>query len=73
MTFRSRIIDSSKFDDGSSTDVYEISDGDQLIGTKTIRCPATGPVEITYKLGDRAFDNPDAFMTAYLKAQAVTA
>jgi len=30
-------------------------------------------VKITYQLGDQTFDNPDAFMTAYLKAQAVTA
>jgi hypothetical protein len=73
MTFRTRKIDSQPFDDGARADVYSISDGDQVIGTKTIRCPETGPVEITYKLGDRAFDNPDAFMTAYLKAQAVTA
>ena len=34
MVFRTRIIDSSKFDDGSSTNVYEISDGDRLIGKK---------------------------------------
>jgi hypothetical protein len=67
-------IDSSTFDDGSSTDVYEISDGDRLIGKKMVRHPATGPVvKITYQLGDQSFDNPDAFMTAYLKAQAVTA
>ena len=74
MAFRTRIIDSSKFDDGSSTDVYEISDGERLIGYKTVRNPATGaPVEITYQLGDQTFDNPDAFMTAYLKAQAENA
>ena len=29
MAFSTRKIDSSKFDDGSSTDVYEISDGDR--------------------------------------------
>ena len=74
MVFRTRIIDTSKFDDGSSTDVYEISDGDRLKGYKTVRNPATGaPVEITYQLGDQTLDNPDAFMTAHLKAQAVTA
>ena len=27
MVFRTRLIDSVKFDDGSSTDVYEISNG----------------------------------------------
>ncbi len=54
--------------------VYEISDGDRLIGKKTVRQPATGPVvKITYQLGDQTFDNPDAFMTAYLKAQAENA
>lgn len=74
MTFRTRIIDSSKFDDGSSTDVYEISDGDRLIGKKTVRHPATGPaIKITYQLGDQTFDNPDDFMTTYLKAQAENA
>jgi hypothetical protein len=74
MAFLTRKIDSQTFDDGSSTDIYEISDGDRLIGKKTVRNPATGsPVEITYQIGDQTFDNPDAFMTAYLKAQAVTA
>jgi hypothetical protein len=34
MAFLTRKIDSSKFDGGSSTDVYEISDGDRLIGKK---------------------------------------
>ncbi len=69
-----RKIDSSKFDDGSSTDVYEISDGDRLIGKKTVRHPATGSVvKITYQLGDHTLDNPDDFMTTYLKAQVVTA
>ena len=73
MTFRTRKIGSSTFDDGSSTDVYEISDGDRLIGKKTVRHPASGSfVEIAYQLGDQSFDNPDAFMTAYLKAPAVT-
>ncbi len=65
MVFRTRLIDSVKFDDGSSTDVYEISDGDRLIGKKTVGHPGTGPmVTITYQLGDQTFDNPDAFMTA---------
>ncbi len=74
MAFLTRKIDSSKFDDGSSTDVYEILDGDRLIGKKTVRHPATGPgVEITYQLDDQTFDNPDAFMTAYLKELTVTA
>jgi len=69
-----RKIDSSKFDDGSSTDVYEISDGDRLIGNKTVWHPATGPVvKITYQLGDQTFDNPDTFMTTYLKAEAENA
>jgi hypothetical protein len=72
MVFRTRIIESSKFDDGSSTDVYEISDEDRLIGNKTVRHPATGPVvKITYQLGDQTFDNPDAFMATYLKALMV--
>ena len=72
MAFLTRKIDSSKFDDGSSTDVYEISDGDRLIGKKTVRHPATGSVvKITYQLGDQTFDNPDAFMTTYLKALMV--
>ena len=72
MVFRTRMIDSSKLGDGSSTDVSEISDGDRLIGKKTVRHPATGPVvKITYQLGDQSFDNPDAFMTAYLKALMV--
>ena len=67
MAFLTRKIDSSKFDDGSRTDVYEISDGDRLIGKKTVRHPATGSVvKISYQLGDQSFDNPDAFMTAYL-------
>ena len=74
MAFRTRIIDSQTFDDGSSTDVYAISDGDRLIGNKTVQHPATGPVvKITYQLGDQTFDNPDAFMTAYLKAQVLSA
>ncbi len=74
MVFRTRIIESAKFDDGSSKDIYEISDGDRLIGNKTVRHPATGPVvKITYQLGDQTFDNPDAFMTAYLKALMVAA
>ena len=74
MVFRTRIVDSSKFDDGSSTDVYEISDGDRLIGKKMVRHPATGSVvTISYQLGDQTFDNPDAFMTAYLKALMVAA
>ena len=70
MVFRTRIIDSRTFDDGSSTDVYEICHGDRLIGKKTVWYPATGPVvKITYQLDEQTFDNPDAFMTAYLKAQ----
>ena len=74
MAFLTRKIDSSKFDDGSSTDVYEISDGDRLIGKKAGRHPATGSaVKNSYQLGDQKFDNPDAFITAYLKAQVVTA
>ena len=74
MVFRTHIIDSSRFDDGSSTDVYEISDGERLIGKKTVWHPATGPVvKITYQLGDQTFDNPDAFMTAYLKAHVLSA
>ena len=74
MTFRTRIIDSQTFDDGARADVYWISDGDEVIGTKTVRHPAAGPlVEITYQLGDQTFDNPDAFMTAYLKAQVLSA
>ena len=74
MAFLTRKIDSSKFDDGSSADVYEISDGDRLIGKKTVRHPATGPaIKITYQLGDQTFDNPDDFMTTYLKAQAENA
>jgi hypothetical protein len=39
MAFLTRKIDSSKFDDGSSTDVSEISDGDRLIGKITVRHP----------------------------------
>jgi len=74
MVFRTRIIDSRTFDDGSSTDVYEISDGDRPIGKKTVRHPAAGSVvKITYHLGDQTFDNPDDFMTTYLKAQAENA
>jgi hypothetical protein len=74
MRFQTRLIDSQTFDDGSSTDIYAISDGDRLIGKKTVRHPATGPVvTITYQLGDQTFDNPDAFMTTYLKAQAENA
>ena len=58
------------FDDGSSTDVYEISHGDRLIGKKTVRHPATGSVvKIAYHLGDESFDNSDAFMASFLKAQ----
>jgi len=54
MAFLTRKIDSLKFDDGSSTDVYEISDEDRLIGNKTVRHPATGPVvKITYQFGDQ--------------------
>jgi hypothetical protein len=30
-------------------------------------------VKITYQLGDHTLDNPDDFMTTYLKAQVVTA
>jgi len=30
-------------------------------------------VKITYHLGDQTFDNPDDFMTTYLKAQAENA
>jgi hypothetical protein len=72
MAFRTRKIDSSKFDNGSGADVYAISDGDRLIGNKTVQHPAAGPlVEITYQLGDQTFDNPDALMTAYLKALMV--
>ncbi len=49
MAFRTRKIDSSEFDHGSGTDVYEISDGERLIGKKTVRHPATGPVvKITF-------------------------
>ena len=74
MRFQTRLIDSQTFDDGSSTDIYAISDGDRLIGKKTVRHPATGPVvTITYQLGDQTFDNPDAFMTTYLKAQVENA
>jgi len=74
MAFRTRKIDSSKFDNGSGADAYAISDGDRLIGNKTVRYPATGPVvKITYQLGDQTFDSPDAFMTAYLKALMVAA
>jgi hypothetical protein len=74
MAFLTRKIDSQTFDDSSSTDVYEISDGDRLIGKKTVRHPATGSVvKITYQLGDQTFDNPDAFITAHLKALMVTA
>ena len=74
MAFRTRLIDSRTSDDGSRTDAYTISDGDRLIGNKTIRHPATRPlVEITYQLDDQTFDNPDAFMRAYLKAQAENA
>ena len=74
MRFRTRIIDSHTFDDGSSTDIYSILDRDRVIGTKTVRHPATGSVvTITYQLGDQTFDNPDAFITAHLKAQAETA
>jgi hypothetical protein len=74
MAFLTRKIDSRAFDDGSSADVYEISDGDRLIGKKTVRHPATGPaIKITYQLGDQTFDNPDDFMTTYLKAQAENA
>jgi len=72
MRFQTRLIESETFDDGSSADVYAISDGDRLIGKKTVRHPATGPVvKITYQLGDQTFDNPDAFMTTYLKALMV--
>ncbi len=74
MRFRTRLVNSQTFDDGSSTDVYAILDGDRVIGNKTVRHPATGPlVEITYQLGDQSFDNPDAFITAHLKAQAENA
>ena len=74
MAFLTRKIDSSMFEDGSSTDISEIFDGDRLIGKKTVRHPATGSVvKITYQLGEQTFDNPDAFITAYLKAQVVTA
>jgi hypothetical protein len=72
--FQTRLIDSQTFDDGSSADTYTISDGDRLIGKKTVRHPSTGPVvKIIYQLGDQTFDNPDAFMTAYLKALMVAA
>lgn len=72
MRFRTRLGDSQTFDDGASADTYTILDGDQVIGIKTIRHPATGPVvEIIYQLGDQTFDNPDAFMMAYLNARAV--
>jgi len=72
MAFLTRKIDSQTFDDGSSTNVYEISDGDRLIGKKMVRHPATGSVvTISYQLGDQTFDNPDAFMTTYLKALMV--
>jgi len=74
MRFQTRRAEVQTFDDGSSAVVYTISDGDRLIGSKTIRYPATGPrIEITYQLGDQTFDNPDAFMMAYLKAHTVTA
>lgn len=74
MRFQARKTDSQTFDDGARVDIYTIWDGDQQIGTKTVRCAATGPlVEITYKLGDQTFDNPDAFMTAYLSAHVVAA
>jgi hypothetical protein len=73
MRFQTRKIDSQTFADGASADVYTISDGDRVIGTKTLRCLATGSrVEVTYKLGDQTFDNPAAFMTAYLNAEKLS-
>jgi hypothetical protein len=69
MGFGTRKIDSHLFDSGASSDIYEVFDGDRVIGTRTVHSPATGPlIEITYRLGqgDQAFSNVDAFISAYL-------
>jgi len=74
MAFLTRKIDSRTFDFCKSKTAYEISDGDRLIGKKTVGHPATRPVvKITYQLGNQTFDRPDAFMRAYLKTQAENA
>lgn len=51
MTFRTRIIDSQTIDDGARADVYWISEGNQVIGAKTVQHPAAGPlIEIATNL-----------------------
>lgn len=73
MRLRTRLIDSQMFDDGTTTDIYTITDENQVIGTKTVRRPATmSIVEIAYRLGDETFNSPDAFIAAYWKVHAVT-
>jgi hypothetical protein len=69
MRFGTRKIDSHLFDSGASSDIYEVFDGDRVIGTRTVHTPATGPlIEITYRLGqsEQTFSNVNAFMSAYL-------
>jgi hypothetical protein len=71
MRFATRRIDEQKYPDGTRSDVYEILDGERVIGSKTVHWPkAARVVEIDYRLGEDIFHNPDEFMTAYFKDAA---
>ncbi len=51
---------------GGYMHVYEIADGDKVIGTKTIHAPTRStPATITYALGNERFNTAKEFIAAY--------